>query len=364
MNHSTYRKQRKMLMLVACLMFASSCCSVEAGEWMFRLKDSHLQLRQALFDRNAEAAWEHVDRKTRQDAGLLAAHVRRTFDSLSVGKKQVLREQLGITDDRKIQAMQGKDLLIAKFFLDAHPYLLTGERDDVKLKDHGTRMAGPTAIVLRRETPEEIVIPYTFTVEGHFGGQAMDYRASLTVPSLEKILGPAPPPPALALEDIASQSIAVFTQARKAFANGDVQTLWPLLDCESQSQASHFADQARQRFERHPEVAKWLQISADEIATLNGEQVWQLEWAQQDLAAFASASEPTYLDTSAYDSDLVLLPTAYKRRGGRTSPEQVVQFEADGRSWQIPVRVNYRNGIPEMKLVLRPPFYHRLRPKK
>lgn len=32
-------------------------------------------------------------------------------------------------------------LLVAPFFLNAHPELIVGDRDDTKLKTHGTRMA-------------------------------------------------------------------------------------------------------------------------------------------------------------------------------------------------------------------------------
>ena len=49
-----------------------------AGEWMFRLKDAHVQLRKAVFDKDAEAVWEYVDRSTRQQAGLLAHQIRST----------------------------------------------------------------------------------------------------------------------------------------------------------------------------------------------------------------------------------------------------------------------------------------------
>lgn len=42
----------------------------------------------------------------------------------------------------------------------------------------------------------------------------------------------------------------------------------------------------------------------------------------------------------------------------------MVEFASQGRSLQIPARLNHRNGVAEIKLVLRPPFYLRLRGDK
>ena len=151
---------------------------VRAGEWMFRLKDAHVQLRQAMFDRDADAAWEQVNRQTRQEAGILAARIRNGYDGLSDDKQQALRERLDIDEDA-IRSLEGKHLLVAPLFIEAYPELLVGERNDTKLKTHGTRMAGPTGIIVQRETPQETTVVYTFTVDQHFGGQAMDYRTGL-----------------------------------------------------------------------------------------------------------------------------------------------------------------------------------------
>ena len=340
--------------------------SLTAGEWMFRLRDAHVQLRQALFDQNADAAWEHVDRSTRQQAGLLAARIRNHFDALSDNKKQMLREKLGIRDDAKIRKVQGKDLLVANFFLEAHPYLLTGDRNDIKLKDHGTRMAGPTGIVVHKKTPDEIIVPYRFTTESHFGGQAMDYRAQLDVPTLDVILGSGISKATLSQDEIAQRAVLVFPQARQAFARDDLETFWSLLDCDSQSQASHFADQARQRAndpERTAEIQKRLSISREDLATLDGKRVWALPWAREQLSYFKNAANPKYVPADQYDQKLVPVPIGYNRRD-KASPEAMIEFQAEGRSWQIPARLNYRNGTAEVKLFIRPPFYLRLRQPK
>ena len=341
------------------------CAPLSAGEWMFRLRDAHVQLRQALFAKNADAAWQHVDRSTRQQAGLLAGRIRGEFDLLNEDQKQTLRDALGTQDDAAIAASEGRDLLIAKFFLDAHPHLLVGEQADTRLKDHGTRMAGPTGVVVHKQTPDEVIVPYRFTTEGHFGGQAMDYRAQLAVPSLDHILGPAPKQALLSNEEAARQAITAFEQAQQALAQGDLETFWSLLDCDSQSQASHFADQARQRAanpQHTAEVLKLLSITADQLADLDGKQVWALSWSGEQLAYFTNATNPKFVPADQYDQKLVPIPNGYKRRD-RANPEPMVQFEADGRQWQIPARMNYRNGRAETKLFLRPPFYLRLRPK-
>lgn len=91
-----------------------------AGEWIFRLKDAHVQLRKAMYDRDADAAWEQVNRETRQDAGLLAARIRIAYDGLTEAQKSSLRDKLGIADDQAIKSIQGKDILVAKIFLLAH----------------------------------------------------------------------------------------------------------------------------------------------------------------------------------------------------------------------------------------------------
>ncbi|MBI1371757.1 MAG: hypothetical protein GC159_03220 [Phycisphaera sp.] len=351
----------KTILIVAMLGFTSV---LHAGEWMFRLRDAHVHLRRALFDRDAASAWEQVDRATRQSAGLLAARIRSNYDGLSDAAKQTLRTQLGVDDDAGARAVQGQDVLVAPFFLEAHRELLVGQRDDAKLKDHGTRMAGPTAIVVQKQTPDEKLVPYTFTVEGHFGGQAMDYRAHLSVPSLDALLGPAPELPKLSTEAMSQQAIAVFIAAQKAYVSGNTEALWPLLDCDSQSQASHFADQAIEQSHKHDDVAELLQISDSELATLDGKHVWALPWAREDLAYFAEGADPRFVDASGYDAKKVAEPNGYKQRGKAPPAESVIEFQSSGRAWQVPVRVNYRSGAAEMKLYLRPPFYLRLRPKK
>lgn len=344
------------------------CGSVQAGEWMFRLKDAHVQLRKALSDKDADAAWEQVSRQTRQEAGLLAARIRDRFDDLTETQQQALRAHFGMQDDEQIRKMEGKHLLVAPCFLEAHPYLLAGNRDDVRLKDHGTRMAGPTAIVVHKKTPEEKLVEYTFTVEPHFGGQAMDYRAELSMPALDAILGPAPERAVLSPEEAAGQAVAVFRRARQAFAAQDFDALWPLLDCDSQSQASHFADQAKEQAQKKKDpagIAQRLGITVDELAALDGKRVWALPWTREDLAFLADARDPKYVPASGFNAKYLPLPEGAKsKRGKRLPAEPVVEFESAGRTWQIPARLNYRNGNPEIKLYLRPPFYLRLRDRR
>lgn len=340
------------------------CSSLPAGEWMFRLKDAHLQLRQALLAKDADAAWEHVDRSTRQQAGLLAARIRNEFDSLAGDKKRQLREKLNVSNDEHILSIQGKDLLVATFFLEAHPHLFVGDGEDKRLKDHGTRMAGPTAIVVHKKTPNEIIVPYRFTTEGHFGGQAMDYRALLKIPSLNSILGePRSKTEAPSARISGQQAVAVFRLAQKAFAEGDIETFWSHLDCDSQSQADHFADQAQQRAANSNHTATILErlgIDQGELDKLDGRQVWTLRWSLEELAYFTNATNPTYISADQYDKELVPVPIGYKRRG-KPHAEPMIEFESGGRKWQIPARLNYRNGKPEIKLFIRPPFYLRLR---
>lgn len=340
-----------------------ACCSpLQAGEWMFRLRDAHVQLRKALFDRDADHAWEQVDRETRQQAGILAARIRESFDSLPGDKQESLQFALG-TRVENVRLIQSKDILVADFFLDAHPYLLVGNRDDSKLRDHGTRMAGPTAIVVQKNTPDETRVPYTFTVEGHFGGQAMDYRARLDIPSLDHVLGEAPQLPTLSSEEAADRAVVVFEQAQQSLAHKDWGTFWSLLDCDSQSQASHFADQARERARnpaQKPAILEMLSLREDELASLDGRHVWDLPWAREELQVLLNATDPTFVDATKYDLDRIIVPEGYRWRG-KPQPENTIEFQSAGRVWQIPVRVNYRDGTPEIKLVLRPPFYLRLR---
>ena len=350
-----------MIRCIAILVLAAPLA--QAGEWMFRLKDAHVHLRRALFDRNAEGAWEQVNRSTRQDAGRLAMHIRASYADLPAEKKAALRKALG-KSDAALKSVRGMDLLVAPFFLEAHPFLLTGDRDDRKLKDHGTKMAGPTAIVVRKKTPDAQLVPYTFAVENHFGCQAMDYRAQLAIPSLASIIGPTPKPAPLPEISLAEQAVSVFLQARAAFKTGDTEALWPLLDCDSQSMANHFADQARERAAKQKDpagIAGKLGISESSLKNLRGPLVWTLPWAAEDLAYLLDARDPEFLGAGHYDRKLVPQPEAYRHRGKPFPAESVIAFQSGKRRMQIPVRVNHRNGVAEVKLLLRPPLYLRLR---
>ena len=338
--------------------------TASAGEWMFRLKDAHVDLRRALADRDAEAAWEHVDRGTRQQAGRLAAHIRASVDGLPPEKLAALQAALGVDGAAALGQIEPRDLLVTPSFLEAHPHLLIGDPEDTKLKGYGTRMALPPAVVIHKKTPEEIVVPYRFTVEGHFGCQAMDYRAQLVIPELPEILGPLPPAPELAPKVFEARALEVFRRAQRALAEGDVDALWPLLDCDSQSQADHFADQAQDRANRKnaegPTIPERLSIGEAELAELDGRKVWALAWTREDLAAFLAAGEPRVLDESGYDFKALLRPSAYRERG-RPAPEPVIEFKAGDQVHQIPVRVNLRSGTLAVTLVLHPPYYMRLR---
>lgn len=365
------RGPRKPLLLIA-LSFALTAFdsgeSTQAGEWMFRLKDAHRQLRTAFRTRDADLAWECVNRPTRQQAGILAGRIRSALDQLPDDKLSALKQAVGIDDEEKIGSLHGRDLLVAPFFIDAHPHVLAPDRDESRLKEHGTRMALPTAIVVNRKTPQEKLVVYTFSTEGHFGGQAMDYRAQLAVPSLDEILGPAPELPVLSDEDMEREALKVFAQVQYAVRKKDVETLWPLLDCVSQSQASHFADQAQERAfkpkkDEKPEevIADKLGISVDELQALNGKRVWSLPWAESDFAFLVEGTEPEFLFAESYDHKLLPIPEGYKRRDKPKPPEPVIQFKSQDRLWQIPARLNYRDGTPKITLFLRSPFYLRLR---
>ena len=321
-----------------------------AGEWMFRLKDAHVQLRKALFAKDADAAWEHVDRDTRQAAGLLAAQIRNQASTLSDEQKATLLKKLGYTSTDLLSKIQGKHLLVSKFFLEAHPYMFLSTPDDIKLKDHGTKMAGPTGIVIKNKTPQAITVPYTFTAEDHFGGQAMDYRAKFTIPSMEDILGKAPQPLPLSPGEFQKPSIETYLKAQKAFNIGDLETLWDLLDCDSQSQASHFADQAHEQSSKTAsntpgKIEKRLGISSEALSKLDGKQVWALAWTKDKLSPFA-IGKPV---------------GTYEGKPGNKGWDPGVEFESNGKIHRIPLRVNYRNGIPEVKIYLRPPLYTLLR---
>ena len=320
------------------------------GEWMFRLRSAHVDIRQALFAKDADAAWEHVDRETRQSAGLLAAHIRNQAATLSDEKKAALLAKLGSTDPEALSTIQGKHLLVSKFFLEAHPYMFLSTPDDTKLKDHGTKMAGPTGIVIRKNTPEAVTVPYTFTAENHFGGQAMDYRAKLTIPSLEAIIGKTPEPKPLPKEEYQKQSVETFQKAQQAFKEGDLDTLWTLLDCDSQSQASHFADQAHEQSGKSKaktpgRIEERLGISTELLTNLDGKQVWALPWTKDKLSSFSAGKA---IGT-------------YEGKTGNRGWDPGVEIESNGKKHRIPFRVNYRNGIPEVKIFLRPPLYTLLR---
>ena len=177
---------------------------------------------------------------------------------------------------------------------------------------------------------------------------------------MEGILGPAPKIAELSEEEAAEQAVAAFKKAQTALAVGAMEALWPLLDCDSQSQASHFADQAIEHSAKRGEIAQLLGISDEELAKLNGKQVWALPWSQEEHALVINGTNPKYVPADGYDADLIPQPKGSRRRG-KTSPEPVVQFESEGRTWQIPARVNYRDGEPKITLYLRPPYYLRLR---
>jgi len=317
---------------------------------MFRLRDAHVQLRKAFFARDADKVWEYVDRETRQRAGLLAAHIRNQANSLSEENIAALLEKLGNTTKEGLSSIQGKDLLVSKFFFEAHPYMFLSTPDDAKLKDHGTKMAGPTRIIIHKKTPEEVIVPYTYTAENHFGGQAMDYRAKLIIPSLVTILGKTPEPRQLSQEEFEKQSLQIFQQAQQAFTQGNLDALWPLLDCDSQSQASHFADQAHEQSAKSASkdpgrIEKRLNISSETLAKLDGKKVWALEWTKANLAAFAQG-KPAGI---------------YEGKSGKRGWDPGVEFEVNGQKHRMPFRVNHRNGVPEVKIFLRPPLYTLLR---
>ena len=74
---------------------------------------------------------------------------------------------------------------------------------------------------------------------------------------------------------IAGQAVEVFHLAQKTLAEKDIETFWSLLDCDSQSQADHFADQAQQRASnpKHTTtILKKLSISKDELNKLDKSQ--------------------------------------------------------------------------------------------
>lgn len=183
--------------------------------------------------------------------------------------------------------------------------------------------------------------------------------------SLEALLGSNPPAVTLSADEQAAQAVEVFLEAQKAFVAQDIEALWPLLDCDSQSQASHFADQARERArskDRLDVIAAKLNIPSEQIPNLDGKQVWTLDWTREDLSMFAGGSNPRFIRAAEFDRKLVPIQTGSKHKYTRRDPpEATVAFDAEGRTWQIPVRINTRNGTAEMKLYLRPPFYLRLR---
>ncbi len=351
---------------VVFLLVVSVAGPLSAGEWMFRLKDAHVRLRQALAAGDAEAAWELVDRSTHQQAGRLAAHVRRTFDGLPEEKQDALRELLGLDDADQARSVTAKRLLVSPFVAAAHPEMFVGDPADTKLKNHGTKMAGPTGIRVLKNTPEETLVPYRFTVQSHFGGQAMDYRAELSVPTLESVVGPLPPVVEPEEAVSARAAVAVFEKAQRALAAGDANALWPLLDCDSQSQANHFADQARERAGKSPEatteIARRLGIDEPELETLDGRRVWTLDWSVEDLAGLTHGTSPRFVGRAEFDTKLVPIPRGNeKHKWPKRTSEMAVAFDHAGRTWQLPVRWNHRDGEPRMTLVVRPPFYLRLR---
>ena len=366
----TVRVALRSILLVTATVFAAigSIESTHAGEWMFRLKDAHIQLRKALRTRDAELAWECVNRPTRQQAGILAGRIRDAFDQLSDDNKSALKQAIGTDDEAIVRSIHGRDLLVAPFFIEAHAHVLAPDRDESRLKEHGTRMALPTAIVVNRKLPDEKLVVYTFSTEGHFGGQAMDYRAQLEVPSLDEILGPTPELPGLSAEETEREALKVFSLVQDALRNKDVEALWPLLDCVSHSQASHFADQAHERAFKpkkdeklEEEIADKLGITVDELKELDGKRVWSLPWATSDFAFLIEGTDAEYLSAESYDHKLLPIPEGYKRRDKPKPPEPVIQFKSQDRLWQIPARLNYRDGTPKITLFLRSPFYLRLR---
>lgn len=341
----------------------SLCGSSTAGEWMFRLKEAHIQLRKALRTRDAELAWECVNRATRQEAGILAGRIRQAYGQLSDEQRMALKKALGVEEDQQVRNIHGRDLLVSPFFVDAHPQVLSPDRDEARLKEHGTRMALPTAIVVNKHAANEHLVVYTFSTEGHFGGQAMDYRAQLEIPSLDSILGTDFEVPTPSDEEIARDALHVFSQLQEALRNEDFDALWPLLDCVSQSQACHFADQAReQAAKKSPElIADKLGISADELMMLDGRRVWGLPWSKSDLQCLTAGTNAKYLPADRFDHKLLPVPEGYHRRDKPGPPEAVIQFESQGRAWQIPARLNYRDGTPKVTLFVKSPFYLRLR---
>ena len=225
-------------------------------------------------------------------------------------------------------------------------------------------MSLPPEGIVNKKTPDEKLVVYTFSTEGHFGGQAMDYRAQLEIPSLDSILGDAEDLSASSAEETASQALVVFSQVQEALSKKDVETLWPLLDCVSHSQASHFADQAHEQAakKKSPElIAGKLGISVDELHALNGKRVWSLPWAESDYRFLVEGTDVEYLSADKYDHKLLPIPEGYNRRDKPGPPEPVIQFVSQGRTWQIPARLNYRDGTPKVTLFLRSPFYLRLR---
>ena len=79
-------------------------------------------MRKAIIEKNRDAVWEYTHHNIHEEAGILAWQIRQQYMSLTDDKKQALKDKLGM-DEAAIKEIQAKDILVSKFFLEAHSYM-------------------------------------------------------------------------------------------------------------------------------------------------------------------------------------------------------------------------------------------------
>ena len=176
---------------LVCLLLIFLSFESEAGEWIFRHIDAHIAMRDAIIRQDREGIWEHTHHTVHENAGVLAWQIRQRYKNLTESQQLELQKRLGF-EETKILNIEAKDILVSKFFLEHHSYMLEDADSQLtgralgKLLQLGPKMSGGI-FIYKNDPKRKRLLPYAYTISGN---DACDYRAVLEIPSLENVLGP------------------------------------------------------------------------------------------------------------------------------------------------------------------------------
>lgn len=316
---------------------AVSVNRTNAGEWIFYLKAVHQQVHDAYVAKSSSRLWDLIDADTRDGCGVLAYRIKSQYPKLSEKAKATLAEELGV-EPTLLPNIRSIDILGSGAFRDLHAYLASDVKPYVRgpgMSSENTR--GNAKIVLPLESPREV--HYYFSVKNNY---TPDYRAHFALPS-PSTLNMQEPLPLLPKQD----ALDAYANACKYFKSGDLEKLFEMMDCLSQSQANHFAERAHAATKRNgPRVEGYLGVNAEMVRKLSGIDLLKLQPFKDKYSYLAS------------DSAVSLEPLVIQRGGKRElTSDFVVTAKVGAESFRTRVVLTARDGKPAYKLRLESPSY-------